>query len=97
MANDDAWSAGWAQGSGAAQKRKDKKDKTKTEKPKQFSGSLDPSTLASFHKGGTVKKTGPYRLRKGEKVLTIQQQKSAGLKNTGKKKASYRKRVASKG
>ena len=93
MANDDAWSAGWSQGSGAAQKKKDKKKSTV---PKQFSGYVDPAGLFSFHKGGTVKKTGAYRLKKGEKVLTVAQQKSVGIKSTGKKKSSSHKRVASK-
>lgn len=52
---------------------------------------------SNFHSGGKVRKTGFYRLRKGEVVLTVSQQKAVGLKTHGKKKASSRKRVASKG
>jgi hypothetical protein len=67
--------------------------------PKQFSEPEEGPVASaySFHKGGTVKKTGNYRLRKGEKVLTISQQKAAGIKKGGKKKANSRKRIASKG
>jgi hypothetical protein len=50
-----------------------------------------------MHSGGTVKKTGNYRLRKGEKVLTIAQQKSVGIKKTGKLKSSPRKISGKKG
>ena len=50
--------------------------------------------LSNLHSGGTVKKTGNYRLRKGEKVLTVTQQKAVGIK-AGKKKTT-RKRVAGK-
>ena len=52
--------------------------------------------MGSKHSGGKVTKTGPYRLRKGEIVLTVGQQKAAGLKKTAKKKSTG-KRVASKG
>jgi hypothetical protein len=55
------------------------------------------SPISNLHKGGIVKKTGNYRLRKGERVLTVTQQKAAGLKKGGKKKAHARKRVSSKG
>jgi hypothetical protein len=51
--------------------------------------------MGAMHKGGIVKKTGNYRLRAKERVLTVGQQKAAGLK-VGKKKTSTRKRVASK-
>ena len=51
---------------------------------------------SNFHSGGTVKKTGIYKLKKGERVLTVAQQKSVGIKK-GKKKTNARKRVASKG
>jgi hypothetical protein len=51
----------------------------------------------AMHSGGTVKKTGNYRLRKGEKVLTIAQQKSVGIKKTGKLKSSPRKISGKKG
>jgi len=54
------------------------------------------SPISNLHKGGRVKKTGPYRLRKGELVLTVSQQKAYGLKK-GKKKATSRKRISSKG
>jgi hypothetical protein len=53
--------------------------------------------MGSKHSGGRIKKTGNYRLRKKELVLTVAQQKAAGLQKGGKKKANARKRVASKG
>jgi hypothetical protein len=53
--------------------------------------------ISNLHKGTrSVKKTGPYILKKGEAVLTVKQQKSAGLKKGSIKKTSARKRVASK-
>jgi hypothetical protein len=52
--------------------------------------------ISNFDKGGRVKKTGVYKLKKGERVLTVAQQKSVGLKH-GKKKTTSRKRVAAKG
>jgi hypothetical protein len=42
-----------------------------------------------------VRKTGFYKLKKGEVVLTVAQQKAVGIKH-GKKKSSSRKRVAGK-
>ena len=54
------------------------------------------SPISNLHSGGKVKRTGNYRLRKGEVVLTVKQQREVGIK-TGKKKSSSRKRVASKG
>jgi len=50
-----------------------------------------------FHSGGIVKKTGNYRLRKKEMVLTVSQQKSLGIHKSKGKKTANRKRVASKG
>lgn len=52
--------------------------------------------LGTLHSGGKVKKTGNYRLRKNELVLTMGQQRSAGLKKTNKK-INTKKRTASKG
>lgn len=52
-------------------------------------------TMGMMHKGGKVKKTGPYRLRKGEVVLTVGQQREAGLKPS-KKKSGTKKRTTSK-
>lgn len=96
MANDDAWSSGWQQGAGAAQKKKDKKAQGGASK-----SGIAPTgdmSLPKLHSGGKVKKTGNYRLRKGEAVLTIGQQKEVGIKKDGKKKSgSSRKRIASKG
>ena len=40
---------------------------------------------SNFHSGGKVRKTGFYKLKKGEVVLTVPQQKAIGLKR-GKKK-----------
>jgi len=100
MANDDAWAAGWAQGSGAAQKKKDSK-KQKSGKAGQDDFKIantakDMAKPPLFHKGGRVKKSGLARVRKNEVVLTVSQQKAVGLKKGGKKKAYSRKRVASK-
>jgi hypothetical protein len=50
--------------------------------------------ISNFDKGGKVKKTGVYKLKKGERVLTVAQQKSVGIKRG--KKPSGRKRVAGK-
>ncbi len=54
------------------------------------------SPISNLHKGGAVEKTGNYRLRKGELVLTVSQQKKHGFKKKTSKYSS-RKRVASKG
>ena len=51
---------------------------------------------SNFDNGGHVRKTGFYKLKKGEMVLTVPQQKSVGLKKGGRKKAVGRKRVAGK-
>jgi hypothetical protein len=48
---------------------------------------------SNFHNGGKVRKTGFYRLKKNEVVLTVPQQRAIGLKR-GKKKTAPRKRVA---
>jgi hypothetical protein len=95
MANDEAWQAGVD----IAQKKKSK-SQSKAGDPqkkegwgKRFLHALSP--ISNLHKGGTVKKTGEYRLKKGERVLTGPQQKRAGLKKSGKKKAG-KKRVARK-
>ena len=105
MANTDAWSSGWQKGTDVAQKNKNKgQGKGKqggTGAPAGgTAGGGNPysilSLLPKLHKGGKVKKTGPYRLRKGEIVLTAEQQKEHGLKK-GKGKATGRKRMASKG
>ena len=103
MANDQAWQAGMD----IAQGKKDKKTWKPTgegDAPKKKGGGfgkkllhvLSPiSNIGSKHKGGSVKKTGNYRLKKGEKVLTGPQQKRAGLKKGGKKKHA-KKRIAGK-
>ena len=109
MANDDAWASGWAQGSGAAQKRKDKKDyqsefggsKKKVKPLKQVTTSdgqtLTPSEpLKAYHKGGKVKKTGPAILKKNEIVLTAKQAQKAGIRKKAKKSGTN-KRTSSKG
>jgi hypothetical protein len=46
-------------------------------------GSGPDGEQATFHKGGKVKKTGKYRLKKGERVLTKGQQRKL-LKRKGK-------------
>lgn len=52
---------------------------------------------SNFDSGGKVRKTGFYKLKRGEIVLTPSQQKSVGLKKRGRKKTVGRKWVASKG
>ena len=42
------------------------------------------SYIPKLHKGGKVRKTGVYRLKKGEKVITASQEKSC-VKKRGKK------------
>jgi hypothetical protein len=65
-------------------------------KPDKFTMS-NPPTLGQMHSGGKVKKTGNYRLRKKEIVLTATQAKAAGIKGAkGKKKSVSRKRISSK-
>jgi len=39
-------------------------------------GSKLAGSLKSFHRGGTVRKTGPARLKRGERVLTKRQAKT---------------------
>ena len=90
MANDDAWSSGWDQGSGAKQKREDKKNKGKSNLIHQPT----PASVANpsaFKKGGKVKKTGVAKVHRGERVLTAKEAKKYA-KNKG-----TRKRVAGKG
>jgi len=94
MANDDAWASGWSQGAGAAQKKKDKKALAPAKAGIAPTGDL--GGLPKLHSGGKVKKTGNYRLRKGEAVLTVTQQKEAGIKKSGKKKSETRKHTVSK-
>lgn len=105
MANDDAWSSGWSQGDNAAQKRKDKPKKQKNDK--NTGGTEDTVTglsgnpysilsyLPKLHSGGKVKKTGAYRLKKNEVVLTSTQAKAAGIKK-GSKKTGSKKSVSKK-
>ena len=103
MANDDAWSSGWAQGQNASDKKKygQKKPKQKKDKePKPVEkvttsdptlGELYPSAMPQFKKGGKVKRTGVAYVHKNERVLTGKEAKKYA-KNKG-----TRKRVASKG
>jgi hypothetical protein len=100
MANDDAWSSGWAQGQNAS----DKKKYGKVDKPKKMPKAVgqvttsDGQTLTptampkQFKKGGKVKRTGVALVHKGEKVLT-----AAEAKQCASKKKVTRKRVAGKG
>lgn len=92
MANDAAWQAGVDIATNKKGKGKKKSQLLQQPSPSTLA---DPGKYASYHKGGTVKKTGNYRLRKKEVILTVAQQKAVGLKG-GKKKSSVRKRVASK-
>ncbi len=103
MANDAAWQAGVDI---ASKHKDDKKNKGswgnfgQTQQPKESGWKKAMHVLfpiSNFDKGGKVKKTGVYKLKKGERVLTVAQQKAHGLKKGGKKKATSRKRVSSKG
>ncbi len=95
MANSDAFQSGVDIGMG---KKSTKKSSKGVGQVTTSAGqTLYPDApLKSYHKGGRVKKTGPARLKKGELVMTVSQQKSAGLKKNGRKKSNARKRVASK-
>jgi hypothetical protein len=100
MADDAAWQAGVD--IGTEKKSQKKKNGSSGNGKKEILGDLTSKTpnpsdnTPKLHKGGRVKRTGNYRLRKKEVVLTVAQQKAAGIKR-GKKKSSVRKRVASKG
>ena len=87
MADVGTWNQAEKEGNESGAKMKD----NATSGPMGALGKL----MGSKHSGGKVTKTGPYRLRKGEIVLTVGQQKAAGLKTA--KKKSTGKRVASKG
>ena len=94
MANADAWNAGWKMGSKTTDK--DEKDSAKSSQSgsgdawstgwKAGSKAANKNKPASLKKGGKIKKTGIYRLHKGETVVP------AG-KATGK---HLRKRISSK-
>jgi hypothetical protein len=84
MANDDAWSAGIQMGSNASQKRKVDKSEKKLSGIKNIAGNPNNSMqttsaqsplIGSKKKGGKVKRTGAYRLHKGERVLTVRESK----------------------
>ncbi len=98
MANEAAWTSGWQQGSDQSKKDKDKKDQSNQGKPQSSGG--NPWSILSYlprlHKGGKVKRTGGYLLRKGEIVLTPKQAQKHGIKS-GRKKSHGHKRVSAKG
>lgn len=52
--------------------------------PASSSDSSDAPEMATYHKGGKVRKTGPARLKKGEVVLTKGQQKKLKKRMRGK-------------
>jgi hypothetical protein len=103
MANAEAFQNGIDAGMGKKKAKNVKPKKDGTPKPDNASLKPDkftmsnPPTLGQMHSGGKVKKTGNYRLRKKEIVLTSTQAKAAGIKGAkGKKKAVSRKRISSK-
>lgn len=103
MANDAAWQAGVDIAQKKKSDNKSKKDSWgnfgQPQKPKESGWKKFlhiASPISNLHSGGRVKRTGNYRLRKGELVLTVSQQKEYGLKKKTSKKSS-RKRVGSKG
>ena len=99
MANVDAFNQGFDAGMGKTDQKKKKstKDNNTNSGPVSQPGYDFSSRYAmpKLHKGGKVKRTGAYRLKKGEIVLTAVQAKSHGVK-TGKKKSGSHKRTASK-
>ncbi len=108
MANDDAWQAGVDIATSNKDRRKKKgAEKDKNGAKTGAAGAQDAASggggnkwsilsyLPKLHSGGRVKKTGAYRLRKNEIVLTKGQQKTVGIKQGGKKNAP-RKKVARK-
>jgi hypothetical protein len=98
MANDQAWQAGMD----IAQERKDKKSWGNFgQKPQKKESGWKKvlhvlSPVSNFDHGGPVKRTGLYKLKKGEHVLTAKQARMHGIKGRGKKK-NGKKRVACKG
>jgi hypothetical protein len=110
MANVDAFNSGVDIGLGStkkgrqklsAQKGKQKDDSSsessadKTIKIGDFNKGNTSAVPSSYKKGGKVKKTGLAKVHKGEKVLTVAQQKKASLKK-GKRKSIAHKRIAGK-
>jgi hypothetical protein len=98
MANDEAWQAGMdiaAKGKYGKRGKKAKDAESGGKALGDVAGGVVASLLPTLHKGGRVRKTGNYRLKKGEVVLTVAQQKAHGLKKE-KRKSSSRKRVAAK-
>ena len=102
MANDDAWQAGLdiASGKNGGHKKKKKgnadkragKGKAASTASGAKSGGGNPFSILHYlpklHKGGKVKKTGAYRLRKGETVVTAKQMKAVHGKKTTRKRVS---------
>ncbi len=102
MANDAAWQAGIDLGKTSKYNRKNKRSGDKGNDASTASaakgaagGGGNPWSILSYlpklHGGGKVRKTGAYRLKRGETVVTAKQMKTL----RGKK--STRKRVACKG
>ena len=52
----------------------------------------EQEVMQSYKKGGTVKKTGPANLHKGERVLTVKQSKSPAIQKAVAKTSSGAKR-----
>jgi len=96
MANDDAWQAGLDIGSGKNKKSKKKPNKNRADKDGPTSGAAsgggNPYSILKYlplkHSGGKVKKTGAYRLKRGETVLTKTQMKSMRGKKSARKRVS---------
>lgn len=89
MADSNTFSAAFDAGTGRSHKKKGSLKNLDSSNPYT-------SWITTLHKGGSVRKTGNYRLRKGEIVLTREQQKAHGItrKSAGKRRAG--KRVARK-
>ena len=104
MANDDAWQAGIDIASKHGDTKRAKKSAGKSAQTvgagaaqSGGGGKKNPWSILSYiplkHSGGKVRKTGPYRLKKGERVLTATQQKSLGLKKKRAKKSQNKRTI----
>lgn len=73
-------------GKGAiALQQQDMKDTADDEMAKQNDRDARKAKPSSFKKGGIVYRTGMAKVHKGEKVLTVKQQKAAKKKSSGKR------------
>jgi hypothetical protein len=89
MANVDAFQSGFSMGQKQARGGKGgEKPKDKDSKPEK--GTKIGNDIKSFKKGGSVKKTGVYRLHAGEEVIPAKRSGKRGKTKNYKKATSKR-------